>query len=315
MELKKIMLIGMGACGTCYARALYDAFGDNFAVIATGERREKLAQGVVLNGERFTPRLAEEDEIADLVLFSVKNYALEQAARDAFPHIGPETVILPTMNGITATAILRAMYPEEAKLLYGMDAGIDALRNEEGVIVGRKPLIVFGDSVNVPPSEMVLAVEAVFKKAGIPCRIGEDMQTELWRKWMWNIGINQATAALGATYGDYVNTPEIYMLAERAMFEVLALARQMDIPLSTDDILSKRRAYDDAVPFGKTSMAQDVENCRRTEVDYFAGMLLSLCDANGISAPVNQALYYLIKAKEKMYGIVDEVEEEGEDNV
>ena len=269
---------------------------------------------LVLGTTAETPTLtmAEEDEIADLVLFCVKNYALEQAARDAFFHIGPQTLILPTMNGITATAVLRAMYPEEAKLLYGLDAGIDALRTEEGVTVGRAPMIVFGESINETPSEDVLAIEAVFKKAGIPCRIGKDMQTELWRKWMWNIGVNQATAALGATYGDYVAIPEIYNLAERAMFEVLALARQMDIPLSVDDITAKRRAYDNAVPFGKTSMAQDVEACRRTEIDYFAGMLISLCDANGLSAPVNQALYFLIKAKEKMYGIVDE--EEGEEN-
>ena len=52
---------------------------------------------------------------------------------------------------------------------------------------------------------------------------------------------------------------------------------------------------------GKTSMLQDIENKRKTEVDYFAGTLIKIAEENGIKVPVNEVLYSFIKAKEKNY--------------
>ena len=298
MEFQKIGLVGMGACGAAYAAGLWKAYGTDFRLIAAGDRARRLSRGVSVNGDLIRPDLAAKGWLADLVLFSTKNYDLESALEDARPYIGPHTVLLPTLNGITATAVLAKAFPQN-QVLYGVDMGIDALRTAAGVTVTKPPYLVFGADPALAQSPAVPAVKTVLDRAGLPNAISENMLVSLWRKWMWNMGFNQVTAALDATYGDVAAIPEIYELAERAMFEVYAMAQYLDIPLSTDDILVKRHAYDHAAPFGKTSMAQDLAAGRRTEVDYFSGLLLTMAQEANQLCPVNHALYLLIKAKEQ----------------
>lgn len=300
MELQEIGLIGLGAIGTVYAAGLEKAYGAHFRVVAGGERAERIQKGVILNQDTFFPQLAAPGWKADLMIFSTKNYDLEQAVADAAPYIKRETVILPVLNGVTAKSVLQSAFPENL-VLYGVDMGIDALRTKIGVIVTKPAHIVFGDEWNQEVRPEVAAVKAVLDQAGIENTVGVDMKKEIWRKFMWNIGFNQVTAALDATYEDVAKIPEIYELAERAMFEVYSVAQYMQIDLSTDDILAKRYAYQNAAPFGKTSMAQDMEAHRQTEVDYFSGMLLTMAQKANQLCPVNHALYLLIKSKEKQY--------------
>ena len=296
MEMKKIGLIGLGACGTVYAAALQQAFGENFRVVARGRRARRLGEWR-LNGESLHFLTPEKGWQADLLWVAVKNYDLETAIDDIRPYVGAHTVLLPTLNGISAKAVLSAAFPYNT-VLYGVDMRIDALRQENGVVLTKPAHIVFGKEYNENPDPEVLAVAAVLEQAGISHEMGANMIRETWKKWMWNIGFNQVTAALDATYGDVATIPEIYDLAERAMFEVYAVAQYMEIPLSTDDILVKRYAYQNAAPYGKTSMAQDMEAGRPTEVEYFAGMLSSLSQRTNTPCPVNEALYLMIKARE-----------------
>jgi 2-dehydropantoate 2-reductase len=121
----------------------------------------------------------------------------------------------------------------------------------------------------------------------------------LWWKFMINVGINQASAALRSTYGLFQTSREAKDLMESAMREVAAIARGLGIDLTEEDILKWNRVLSGLSPGGKTSMLQDVEAGRKTEVEMFAGKVMELGRRHNIPTPVNEKLYRLIKGMEQ----------------
>lgn len=304
MNIKSIAMIGMGAIGTVYGKLLHDAYGDDFFVIAGGRRSEKLqAQGISLNGEVFKPPVedpAVSHRRAQLIIVCVKNYQLDEAISDLKNFVDTTTIILPLLNGVTATERLQAAFPQ-AHVLYGISIAIDALRTADGVHNTNNGFVQFGDKVNKPESAAVAATKQCLLRAGIEAQVFEDMLRILWRKWMLNVGFNQVTALARADYGHMQSVPELWEAIEAAMREVLAIAEKMQIDLTAQDIAQMKTIAATLGEKGKTSMFQDVEAKRKTEVDYFAGTVIEYGQKLGIAVPVNTLLYNLIKGTEASY--------------
>jgi 2-dehydropantoate 2-reductase len=304
MEIENAALIGMGAIGTVYGKLLHQKYGSNFAVIADGTRGEKLkTNGVTLNKKPFYPRIIsgqEEKFKAGLILACVKNYQLDRAIADIRNCVGEETVILPLLNGITARDRILSAFPNN-KVLYGLSIYIDAVRTADGVSNTVNGIIQFGDADNTVLAPEVAAVKDFLSAAGIEAQVCPDMIQTIWRKWMLNIGCNQVSAATGAPYGKLCSVETNRILFHEAMMEVVALAKASRIDLSENDVLQFENMMNTFSPQGKTSMLQDVEAKRRTEVDYFAGTAVELGKKLGIPTPVNHVLYCIIKSREQLY--------------
>lgn len=303
MKISNSALIGMGAIGAVYGNALHKKYGGNFAVIAGGSRSEKIKKdGVTLNGECFFPKVVAPEDTgfaADLVVICVKNYSLEQAIRDLRRCVTDKTVILPLLNGITAKERLQDAFPNN-RVFYGLCVYVDAVRTNIGVINESNGIIQFGDADNTHPSPEVEAVQKYLTGAGLTAEVCPDMLRAIWKKWMLNVGCNQVSAVTGATYGKMtLDTNQI--LFHEAMLEVVALAKACGISLSKKDALEFENRLRTFSPSGKTSMLQDVEAKRKTEVDYFSGTVVSLGKKYNVPTPVNRVLYCLLKSKEEMY--------------
>ena len=115
---------------------------------------------------------------------------------------------------------------------------------------------------------------------------------------MINVGINQASAVLRAPYSVFQTSQEARDLMESAMQEVIILAEKEKIPLSKEDIKNWESVLSGLNPEGKTSMLQDVEANRKTEVGMFAGKVIELGRRHHIPTPVNQRLFDIIKEME-----------------
>ena len=113
VEIKTAAAIGMGAVGTVYAKRLYDQYGSHFFAIADHERAERLrSSGVTLDGEAFFPQICEPEQAdgaVDLILICVKNDQLEPAIASIRPFVERHTILLPLLNGVTATQRLRCL--------------------------------------------------------------------------------------------------------------------------------------------------------------------------------------------------------------
>ena len=132
MQIKTAAIIGLGAIGCVYGRRLVKYMGDEFAVIAGGKRGDKLREnGIVIDGETLMPKVISPDDNnfkADLIILSVKNYALDSAIKDIENIITPETILLPIFNGIAGREKLAKAFPDNT-VFYGL-CRTDALRTD-----------------------------------------------------------------------------------------------------------------------------------------------------------------------------------------
>jgi len=301
-SIKNISIIGAGAMGAVYARMLYDMDAGCVSFVARGERLERLRrEGLIINGKLYNiPVISPEEQTtpAGLIIVAVKNQHLDYAIHDMRNCVGPETIIISVMNGIESEEQIGAVYGVD-KVLYCVALGIDALREGNRVIYTMQGKLFFGESSNHPsPTQRVKRVQELFNRAGIVYETPPDMLHVLWWKFMINVGINQASAVLRAPYAVFQTSSEARALMTSAMREVIALAQKAGVNLSESDISGFDPFLARLSPQGKTSMLQDVEAGRKTEVEMFAGQVIALGKQYDIPVPVNQMLFDKITAIE-----------------
>ena len=211
--------------------------------------------------------------------------------------MGDDTLILSAMNGIESEEQISAAYGRE-KVLFAVAVGIDAVRQENRITFSQQGKLFFGEARNPNLTERVKGVQYLLDQAGISYEIPDDMIRILWWKFMINVGLNQVSAILGAPYSVFQRSQVAKELIESAMMEVITVAKAAGVNLSEEDIQDFYSFLPSLSPDGKTSMLQDVEAKRKTEVEMFAGKVIELGKKYGIPTPVNQILYKLIKVIE-----------------
>ncbi|QTL96583.1 2-dehydropantoate 2-reductase [Iocasia frigidifontis] len=302
MKIKKVSLIGLGAIGAAYGSKLNEVESISLKVIASKDRIERYSkQGFDVNGKKYNfDFISPEEDIepADLILVSVKYHHLKHTIEDMRKHVGPNTIILSLLNGISSEEILGNEYGMR-KMLYAMCVAIDAVREGTNIKFSNIGKIVFGEKDNTY-SENVLAVEELFDKAEIPYEIPENIMRSLWWKFMVNVGINQVSAVLRAPYGVFQKSNKALGLIKNSMEEVIEISKKIGINLEIKDIDEFINIMMELSPNGKTSMCQDIEGGRKTEVDMFAGTIYKLGLEHGVNTPVNKMLYDMIKVLEQM---------------
>lgn len=301
-KIKTVSLVGLGAIGAAYGSKLHDALKDSLQVVANENRINKYQKsGIQINDQTYhfnyiTPETKTEQ--ADLVIFAVKNAELQQAIEDAKHHVGPDTIILSLLNGISSEEEIYTAYHNE-HILYSMSVEIDALRKNNEISFTTLGRIEYGEKNN-SLSEDVLAVQDLFERVGIDYKISDNISRTMWWKFMINVGINQTSAVLKAPYGVFQSLPIAYQWVESAMREVVALSEKTGIYLTEEDVKKFWPIINNLSPKGKTSMLQDVEAGRKTEVEYFAGKVCELGELYQVATPVNDQLYRMIRIIEEM---------------
>jgi 2-dehydropantoate 2-reductase len=292
--MKNIYLCGLGALGAVYAKHLAPL---GLRVLADPVRLARYqAKGVVVNGERLALAFG-PGPVADLMLVAVKGGQLDEAIEVIRPVVGAGTVIISLMNGISSEEILGAAFGAE-KLLYAFAVQVDAVREAGAVRYSTPGTMVFGEARNEVVSARVAAVQALFAQAGLACRVPADMLRELWWKFMLNVGVNQLSAVLRAPYGVFARSPDMRELVRMACREVVAVAQARGIGLEEADIEKIFPIIGTLGAEQKTSMLQDVEAGRATEVDLFGGTVVRLGRELGVATPVNEVLARMIRVGE-----------------
>jgi len=293
--------IGLGALSAFTAPALQKLLGNNFCVVAGGERGERIRRnGMTVNGEHhdFNVCAPEDGKPVDLVILTVKYHQLEQALKDIKTFVGEETILLPLLNGVESEEACAAVYGWE-KVLYGLCQVSIVMKDGCATYNTKAATLRFGEKDNHVLSERVQRVRALLDAAQIPYEVPEDMLRAQWMKFMYNVSQNQSSAVLGIPFGAWQVSDHANAVREMGMREVIAVAQAMGINLSEDDI-APHRAYLMKVAYGnKTSMLQDIEAGRPTEVDQLAGTMVRLGKQYGVPTPVNEFYYHAIRVLEE----------------
>lgn len=302
--IENVYFIGLGAIGLKYAARLHDANPSLVKIIAGAQRVERFRSNPPsVNGKTYAFEFVgpgDETLAPDLIVVAVKSKQLERALGDIQSFIGDNTSVISLMNGIMSEEIIGRKIGHD-RLIYA-NVYMDAVREGNAVTYRDIGRIVFGERNNATKSDRVMAIEQLFGKAGIPCAVPEDMLRAQWAKFMLNVGINQASAVLRAPYGTFQSNSHARALMIAAAEEVVRISEHAGISLDQSDIDDFVRIIDSLDPMGKTSMLQDVEAGRTTEVDTFAGTVIDLGFQYGVPTPVNQTLLNIIKTIEHADG-------------
>lgn len=304
-KINKALIAGAGAIGAAIASRIFDVDPDAVALAASGERKQRyLRDGFIVNGKRYDFRLADSTmaEPYDLIILAVKNYDLESAIEEIRPFFGENTTILSLLNGITSEQILRAEFGKDAVPL-AFIIGIDALRAGNRIDFPRPGEIRFGDEKNDPDNlrPAIAEIADFLKSHNVPYSIPGDMVRAMWYKFMMNVGLNQWSAVLRAPYGVFQKNVIARDLVRETMEEVVALGAKLGVAISAADIDSLFAILDTLGAEGKTSMLQDVEAHRKTEVDAFAKVVVDEASRLGIPVPANAMLSRMISCIEQSY--------------
>ena len=274
-----VVLLGAGAIGVLPAAQLADFPGVKLSVAASGERLERYRRdGIFLNGKKLPFDFVSPEELmpADIVIAATKVPALGSALECVAPAVSAKTIFLPLLNGISASGIIQARFPQ-AQVLSGFHLGHASVRQGNQITHDGVGTIYCGGK----KSALDFAV-GVLRSAGVDVETPENIEVAMWQKFVLNVGINQTQAFYRADYGTVQQSPEMLRMAWDLMEEAVAVGRACGVNLG-DEVIDSAMMVICKMPGNvKTSMLQDVEAGRITEVDAFAGTVCRLAEKFGI---------------------------------
>lgn len=312
--IKNVLLCGIGAVGLTFACKLQDYSPECLKVLVDEERlRRYTEKPLKMNGEeRFFDYMlpSATDYKADLVIIATKMDGLDAVLKNLRNFVGENTIILPVLNGISAEEKVAEVYGWE-RTLYGYFIGHSAMRVGNEVIqdgVGKivfggvpeaHPQLVTGEKLVTDLRDKEASVVEFFIRAGIDFDKPQNIRYAKWLKYGLNIISNQSSCILKLTFGDMQKSAEFHSFAHNILQEVVALARAEGVEGWQNLEEDVFKALGTMVADGRTSMWQDIDAGKKTELDIFAGTVIKLGKKHGIPTPYNQVLYEMIRILEE----------------
>lgn len=294
VPIRHAALWGLGAVGTMLVARILPRLrpGETFRVIADAGRIARYRRTPpTFNGTALSPDYSDPASTpvpADLILLAVKSDALPAAGTSLTPFLAPHTLLLPLLNGLDAADRLAAVFGE-AHVLRGLVFCNSAARDGRAVVQHGALNVQLGAFRN-GGNAFAEAVAEWLRVHDVPAEVPSDMTTALWRKFLLNVGLNQAEAATGLSHGALLASSEGMALLHALVDEAAAVAAAEDVPGVPRLVREALDALRMLTPEGKTSMLQDVEAGRHPEVEAFAGAVVSLAAPHRIPVPANASL-------------------------
>ena len=299
----RIAVVGAGAVGG-YFGGMFTRAGAPVVFIGRKHFADAVnAKGLVLDKSEGQERIRARATVdvsalrdCPLILFSVKANDTLSTAKEIAPFVRPNAIVVCLQNGLDNADQIRA----EANVAVVPAVVYVAVSVPES---GRVKHLARGDLIIGPPSEQTTELANLFIRAGIPCRVSDNIEGELWLKLLRNCALNAISALGRVRYGQIVQSDYARKLMEQVVDEVLAVARGAGVVLPgiQDRESGMAAAMELAIQMADafSSTAQDLNRGRVTEIDALNGYIARRAAELGIPAPVNHALFTLVKLAER----------------
>jgi len=295
----RIAVMGAGAVGG-YFGARLAASGQEVAFIARGRHLETMCREGLriksIDGDcqiqsLFTSN-PEEVGPVDLILFCVKSYDTEEAARRLSPLVGEKTIILSLQNGIDNAEKIAGLWGKERTLggVVFIGARVALPGTIEHSAAGR---ITLG-GLDAGEGERAKSIREILAAAKIPCAASPEIRKVMWQKLVWNAPFCAIASLTRATVSEILESDSLKTLASGCMEEVRQAAKCQGIDLAPTvaaEALELSRSLGDFKP----SMLQDLEEGKPLEHEAFNGIVVSLLRRAGKRAPINETFYAALK--------------------
>jgi 2-dehydropantoate 2-reductase len=293
----RIAVMGSGGVGGYFGARLARG-GADVVFIARGAHLEAMRNhGLRIENENEPIELPEVNAtddpssigLVDLILFAVKLWDTETAAKSLLPAIGPETGLISFQNGVQKDDMLRPIVGEAA--LMGGVGYVATTISRPGVIAqtGTMQRLLFGE-FDGRRSKRVEDFHEACVAGGINAEISPDIRPEIWQKFVFLVALSGATTSMRMALGPIRENPQTRQFFLDLMKEVVAVGRARGIALPAD-YAEQRMNFADGLPRDMiASMYHDLQQGKPLELAWLSGAMVDIGSEVGVPTPVNRAV-------------------------
>jgi len=319
----KFAIVGAGAIGA-FLGAMLTRAGEDVTLVARGAHLRAMQEhGVRVSGEvgNFQVDVGATDDPhqigpVDVVVLTLKTHSVPAIAASLRPLMGSDTSVVTAQNGFPWWYFYKHGGEWEGTRLETVDpGGIISHHIEPSRVIG---CVVYPSTEIVEPgvvrhiegtrfaigepngskSDRCRRIADSFIKAGLRCPIRSNLRHDIWVKLMGNVAYNPISALTRATLIEIVRCPETRALAAAIMSEADAVAKKLGIDIGVS--VEQRLEGAEKVGEHKTSMLQDIEAGKPTELETIVGAIIELGDKLGVELPNTKSVYACVKLLESV---------------
>lgn len=280
----RILVVGAGATGGYFGARLAEASRDVTFLVRPARAQKLAAEGLQVRSpvgdyRIDAPQTVTADALAgsgpfDLVLLSCKAYDLDAAIADVAPAVGPQTAVLPILNGMNHLDALDATFGAERVL--GGSCAIVATLTKAGEIRQMSELhtLTYGER-DGSRSTRVQAIETQMQGVRFQARLSDKVVLEMWEKWVFLATLAGSTTLMRGTIGDIVGAPGGKAFVEALIEECRVVADASGFGPREKVFEGARKTLTSEASPMTASMLRDIENGARIEVDHIIGDLIA----------------------------------------
>jgi 2-dehydropantoate 2-reductase len=293
----RILIVGAGSVGGYFGGRLAQAGRDVTFLVRPSRAQQLSRDGLRIispHGDAvLRPKLVGAEQLTtpyDLVFLSVKAYALDSAMHDFAAAVGPQTMILPVLNGMRHVDLLTQRFGAAAVI--GGTCHVVAEVDGEGRVVQSADIqqLTYGE-LNGKTTPRLKLVDATLQGAGFEAHLSTDIMQAMWEKWVQLASLGAVTCLLRGSIGDIAAAPGGADLALELLGECSAIATARGHKPSAT-FASRTAAAMTALGSSLTSsMYRDMRKGAPVEVDHILGDLLERGVAHGVATPLLKAAF------------------------
>jgi len=297
VNVLRIAIMGSGGVGGYFGARLVKGGADVHFVARGSHLAAMREHGLSVEGgpeQIHLPKVSVTDDPktigpVDMVMFCVKLWDTEAAARQLKPIMQPATGVISFQNGVQKDDMLRPIFGDKA--LLGGVAYVGTSIGRPGVIAQQGPLqrLVFGE-YDGRRSPRVETFYAACKRGGINAEISDDVRRSLWEKYVVLVAMSGATTTMRRTIGPIRSNPLAREFLLDLAREVVAVGRAHGVNLPADYAEQRIPFFDNWPPEMTTSMHHDLNGGKPLELRWLAGGVVELGAQVGVPTPMNRAV-------------------------
>lgn len=303
----RILSLGAGGIGGYFAGRLAETEAADVTFLVRPARKAQIDR----DGLRLESRLGDfklkantvvtEDirEPADFILLTCKAYDLDSAMAAIRPAVGPNTAVIPLLNGISHLDRLNATFGKDRVL--GGVAGIAITMLPDGLIkhLNDWGMITFGEQDGTM-SPRVTALKAAFDQCkGVTATASSNIMQNMWEKIVFLSTLAGMTTLMRANMGEIGRAPGGVEIALDLLARTARIAEAEGYPMPEAYMTRNRGLLDDKNSMLSASMMRDMERHGPVEADHIIGYLLDKARAHGINDTLHKICYANLKAYEQ----------------
>lgn len=304
----KIAVVGAGAMGSLFGAMLAEAGNEVWLYDVWAEHVQTINKnGLAIEREGQTRTLSikattDPKQIgqAQLVIIFVKSTHTASAAETARKLAGSDGAVMTLQNGMGNADILSGFIDPERVLAGTTSHGATMLGPGSIRHAGIGATTIGAWAETEQGRERARKLSDFFTKTGIETEAVDDVRSVLWNKLLINIGINAITALTAIKNGQILDLEITRKLSRNAVEEAMKIAGEMNIKVR-EDAVDHVYAVAEATAVNRSSMGQDVDNKRQTEIGTINGFIVREAKRLGLKAPVNETLTALVETLEHHY--------------